>query len=122
MAAGLGLNAMVSWLSLPFLLPNTRAAGLHDYGEVLLWQAIGLVGWPLALLGGFLSLVIGSSTAGWRPLLVVLMYPAMLALFAYILRTGTRGVTPVIVLHVLVTASFVAVWYGILNGFDFMVG
>ena len=121
-AAGLAVNVVLSWAALPFVLPGSRTATLRDFGEVVLWQTIGLIGWPLAILGGVLRLFFQSSAAGLWPQLLVLMYPAMLVLFVYVLRAKTLAFRALIALHLVITASFAAVWYQVLNDYDFMVG
>lgn len=121
-AIGLGVNVLLSWGILPLLLPSTRTTTLRDLGEVVLWQTMGIIGWPLAIPGSVLSLFSQSGATGLWPLLLLLMYPAMLVLFVYVFRAKTRALWALIVLHVLITASFAAVWYTVLNGYDFMVG
>jgi hypothetical protein len=52
----------------------------------------------------------------------VLIYPAMLVLLFYVMRSRRPVPWTVIALHLLVAGSFAAVWYPVLNGYDFMVG
>jgi hypothetical protein len=121
-AIGLGVNVLLSWGILPLLLPSTRTTTLRDLGEVVLWQTMGIIGWPLAIPGSVHSLFSQSGATGLWPLLLLLMYPAMLVLFVCVFRAKTRALWALIVLHVLITASFAAVWYTVLNGYDFVVG
>jgi hypothetical protein len=121
-AIGVGVNVLLSWGVLPLLLTSTRAATRGDFAEVAMWQTVGMVAWPLAILGGVLSLVFQQATTKLWPLLFVLVYPTMLFLFVYLLRSKRQAYWAVIALHLLITASFAAVWYRVLNGYDFMVG
>ena len=115
-AIGLGFNVVVSWGILPLLLPSPRAATLRDFGEVALWQIIGMVGWPLAILGGVLSFLTQPAVKDLWPILLLLIYPAMLALLVYVFLLKHRARWAVIALHLLIAASFAAVWYHHIEG------
>jgi hypothetical protein len=123
-AAGLSLfaNILFSLTILPLALSPSQGYTLADLGGVLLWQGSAAIGWPLALAGVLLSLPFGARPAGAGPLLLLLLYPAS---FFLLLRTAIlRRARPweVVLLNLLVTVSFAAVWYRVLDGYDFMVG
>ena len=120
-AASLVVNLLLSWTILPFLIPPFRAYPTGDLIEVLLWQGMGIVGWPLALFGGVLSLVMQPQSTDLESLLL-LVYPAMGLLLVLVLIPKRPNGWAVIALHTLLALSFAAVWHGVLGGSDFMVG
>lgn len=116
------VTALLAWTALPLALPPFRAYTAPELFETLLWQGMGAVGWPFALLGGALSLLFGASAANLGSLLMMLVYPAGLLLLARCLFAGELPRFSLALLHLLVVLSFAAVWYGVLNGYDFMAG
>jgi hypothetical protein len=118
----LAVNILLSWTLLPFVIPPFGGYSLSELLEVLLWQGIGAVGWPFALLGVVLSIPFGAKLTSAYSLLLILMYPAIQ--FLLIRSTISRTPRPVelIVMHLFVTLSFAVVWYHVLNGYDFMSG
>lgn len=118
----LGINFMLSWAILPFGLPPFRGYSLRQLFEVLLWQGIGTVGWPAAIPGALFSLPVSLGAPRVGSLLLTLMYPAMLVLLVRSVRAKTFRRWELVALHVLLTFSFTAVWYRVLNGYDFMAG
>jgi hypothetical protein len=118
----IAINCLLSWALLPLAMPPFRRYSLRELGEVLLWQGMGAVGWPLALLGGVANLLFQGRVAGLAPLLFVAIYPLMLLLLVVALASKRFGRWALIALHLLITFSFAAVWYRVLNGYDFMVG
>jgi hypothetical protein len=122
--AGLSLlaNILLSLTVLPLALSPFQGYTLVDLGGVLLWQGSAAIGWPLALAGVLLSLPFGARSGGAGSLLFLLLYPA--AFFLLLRMAILRRARPweVVLLNLLVTASFAAVWYRVLNGYDFMVG
>lgn len=121
-SVSLGINIVVSWTVLPLAIPPFRPYSHPELMEVLLWQGIGTVGWPFAILGALLSLLIQPGAVEASALLLILMYPAMLFLLIRVLTSAVPGHRQLIVLHLLLVLSFAAVWYHILNGYDFMLG
>jgi len=118
----LAINIILSWMILPFAIPPFGGYSLRELFEVLLWQGIGTVGWPFAILGTFLSLPFVTDPPRWGDLLPTLMYPAMLVLLIRNLTAKALRLWELVLLHVFVTFSFAAIWYRILNGYDFMLG
>jgi hypothetical protein len=121
-AASLVVNLLLSWTILPFLIPPFRAYPPGDLIEVLLWQGMGIVGWPLALFGGVLSLVMQPQSTDLGALLLLLVYPAIGLLLVLVLIPKRPNGWAVIALHTLLALSFAAVWHGVLGGSDFMIG
>jgi len=118
----LTLNILISWMILPFAMPPFQGYTLAQLGEVVLWQVIGTIGWPLALVGALLSIPFGGEAADLGPVFLVLMYPAMLFLLIRVVASKVRRRWELPLLHLLLTLSFTAIWYNVLNGYDFMVG
>ena len=81
-----------------------------------------MVGWPLALFGGLFSLLLQPKSTDLGALLLLLTYPTMLLLLILVLRSKRHRWWALILLHMLITFSFAAVWHGVLNGYDFMGG
>jgi len=79
---------------LPLAIPPFRIYSFRELMEVLLWQGIGAVGWPLAILGGFANLTLQGKMPDLVVLLLVLIYPTMLLLLIFVLfskHSGTGG-------------------------------
>ena len=121
-AASLGVNLLLSWMLLPVVLPPFRLYSFRELIEVLLWQGMGAIGWPLALLGGVVSLLVQGVSSVPIAFLLVLIYPAMLLLLVLILFSRRSRGWALALLHVLLTFSFAVVWRQVLNGYDFMIG
>ena len=113
------VTALLSWTLLPFVIPPFRMYSPLELIEVLFWQGVGLIGWPLALLGGFLSLLLQPQSTDLGTLLFILIYPAIWILLILVLRAKRWALIGLCLLLIL---SFAAVWYQVLNGYDFMVG
>ena len=79
-AGSLSLNVLLSWTILPFAIPPFQGYSRMELFEVLLWQGIGIVGWPLGILGALLSLSFGQGAADFGSILLMLMYPVVLFL------------------------------------------
>jgi hypothetical protein len=121
MVASLVINFLLSWTILPLAVPPFRIYSLRALMEVLLWQGMAVVGWPLAILGGFASLILQGNVSDLVPLLIVLIYPTMLLLLVFVLFSKHSKQWMLILLHILLTFSFAAIWYQVLNGYDFMI-
>ena len=95
---------------------------LAELLEVLVWQGIGTIGWPLALLFGIVNALLQRSLADLGTLILVLIYPSMLYLLirAWLAKRLRRG--EFVLLHILITGSFAVVWYKVLTGYEFMAG
>jgi hypothetical protein len=121
-SGSLAMNFILSWLILPFAVPPFQGFSPTDLFEVLLWQVIAAVGWPIAILGGLLSQIFTRGVDNLLQLSFMLVYPAMLLLLgrAVFLKSLRRWELPL--LHLLLTFSFAVIWYYVLNGYDFMTG
>lgn len=120
--ASLAVTLLLALTVLPLAIPPFRSYTIQELGEVLLWQAIGIVGWPLALFGALLSLPFRSATLEIAPIVLTLIYPIAFILLVLSLASRTVRLWPIILLHLAVLISFTAVWYGVLNGYTFMPG
>ena len=118
----LTLNILLSWSLLPLVLPQTAGYRSSKLLEVLLWQVIGAVGWPLALLGMMLSIPFGARISGGASLVLVVLYPAIEVLLVRVGIARTWRRVEFVLLHLLVTLSFGVVWHAVLSGYDFMLG
>jgi hypothetical protein len=116
------VNPLLSWTILPIVIPPFRIYSLRDLIEVLLWQGMGTLGWPLSLLGGFASLILQGKVTDLGTLVLLLTYPTMLFLLVLVLSSKRPRLWALILLHMLITFSFAAVWHGVINGYDFMGG
>jgi hypothetical protein len=121
-AASLMANFLLSWTVLPLVIPPFRMYTWRELMDVLLWQGIGLIGWPFGILGGLANLLQQGSLSDLVTLLLVLIYPSMLLLLTLVLFSKGARRWHLILLHVLLILSFAAVWYQVLNGYDFMIG
>jgi hypothetical protein len=117
----LAVNVVLSWTVLPFLLPPFQGYSLSQLFEVLLWQGMGMVGWPFALLGSLLSLASGSRP-DFASMLMLLVYPLILGLVILIAISKKPRRIAFVLLHVCITLSFAVMWVSVLNGYDFMTG
>jgi hypothetical protein len=116
------VNFLLSWMILPLAVPPFRLYSFRNLIEVLLWQGMGAVGWPLAILGGIPNLILQGKVSDLVALLLVLIYPTMLLLLIFVLFSKRSKRWVLIMLHILLTFSFAAIWYQVLNGYDFMIG
>lgn len=120
--ASLIVNFLLSWMILPLIIPPFRIYSFSESMETLLWQGIAVIGWPLAILGGFASLIQQENVSNLVSLLIVLIYPTMLLLLIFVLFSKRSKQWVLILLHILLTCSFAAIWYQVINGYDFMIG
>jgi len=121
-AGSLSLNILLSWTILPFAIPPFQGYSRMELFEVLLWQGIGIVGWPLGILGARLSLSFGQGAADFGSILLMLMYPVILFLLIRVVAAKGLRRWELPLLHLFLTLSFAAIWYRVFNGYDFMVG
>ena len=122
LVASLLINFLISWTILPLAVPPFGIYSLNNLMEVLLWQGIATIGWPMAILGGFANLFLQGNLSNLAALLIVLIYPGMLLLLIIVLFSKNSRRWILIMLHILLTFSFIAIWYQVLNGYDFMIG
>lgn len=118
----LAVNVLLSWTLLPFLLPPFQGYSLSQWFEVLLWQGMGMVGWPFALLGSLLSLASGGSLSDAASLLFLLVYPVIQGLVVRIAFSKKPHRIEFVLLHVCIVLSFAVMWVSVLRGYDFMTG
>jgi hypothetical protein len=116
------INIMFSLIVLPYAIPPFGNYAFTELMEVLLWQEIFAIGWPFAILGSFYNLINEPRVDSVVALLLTLLYPAMLGLMVRMLIAGVIQRWQWVLLNLLVLASFVALWYSVRNGYDFMVG
>lgn len=116
------VNILLSWTLLPIVIPPFSGYSFSALLEVLLWQSIAMVGWPIALLGMIVSFPFGKELTQGFPMLFVFLYPAILFYLIRSVISKTQHRLDLILLHFFVFFSFVIVWYCVLNGDDFMVG
>lgn len=116
------VNILLCCTLVPFVIPPFGGYSFSALLEVLLWQAIGMVGWPFALFGMVVSIPFGAKVAGAAPALFVLLYPAILFLLIRFVIAKTLRRLNFVLLHLFVFLSFVVVWYYVLNGYNFMAG
>lgn len=118
----IAVNGLLSWTLLPFVLPPFRLYTGRELLEVLLWQGMGLVGWPLGLVGWLADLLMHRAGTDPVSLLLLSMYPVMIVLLMFSLFPKRPKWWVLAVLHLVLTGTFAAVWYKVLNGYDFMIG
>ena len=118
----LGLSLALNILLCSMLLPLVFSTSLAGMLEVLLWQGIGLVGWPFAFLGMALNLLFGGDFPDLVPFLLTLLYPAIEFLIVRIAISQSPRRLEFVLLHVFVVVSFVGMGTYVFNGYDFMVG
>lgn len=107
---------------MPLVLPPFRLYTGRELEEVLVWQGMGLVGWPVGLVGGLANLLLHRAGSDLASLLLLSMYPVMILLLMFSLIPKRPRWWVLALLHILLTSSFAAVWYKVLNGYDFMRG
>jgi hypothetical protein len=116
------VNFLLSWTIMPLAVPPFGFYSGRELMEVLLWQGLGAVGWPLAILGGCASLILQGNGSELVALLIVLSYPAMLMLLVFVLFSRRSKRWALILLHMLLAFTFAAIWYQVRNGYNFMIG
>jgi hypothetical protein len=123
-AAGMSIliNFLLSCTLLPLALPPFRSYSLRELSEVLLWQGMGTVGWPLGLVGGLANLLSHRKSSDLEGLLFISVYPMMLLLLLLALYPRGPKRWALALLHLLLIFSFALVWHKVLNGYDFMKG
>jgi hypothetical protein len=120
LGVSLAVNFFLCCTLLPFVIPPFENYSYSKLLEVLLWQSIGMVGWPFALPGLILSIPFDAKLTSVAFLLLV--YPAIQFLIIRSMIAKTQLRMEIILLHIFVILSFVFMWYYVLNGYDFMVG
>ncbi len=105
---------------MPLAIPPFRVYSFRELIEVLLWQGMGAVGWPFAILGGFAGVILQGTMSGLANLLLVMIYPTMLLLLIFVLFSKRPKQWVLVILHMLITFAFAAIWYQVLNGYDLM--
>lgn len=115
-------TSLLSWTVLPLVIPPFGTYSFGELLEVLMWQGIGTVGWPIALLFGIANTLLQRSLAYLGTLIIVLIYPSMLYLLIRAWRVKRLRWWELVLLNTLIICSFAAVWYRVLNGYDFMTG
>lgn len=118
----LGGNILLGCTIVPLVITPFGAYYFSTLLEVLLWQCIGMVGWPFALLGMALSIPIGASLTSTASFLFILLYPAIQFLLVRSVISKAPRRLDIFLLHALLILSFISVWCCVLHGFDFMVG
>jgi hypothetical protein len=106
---------------LPFVIPPFRLYSFRELMEVMLWQVMGMVGWPLGLVGGLVNLLLHHAGTDVVGLLLLSMYPVVLLFFILSLFPRHPKWWVLTLLHIVLTGSFAAVWYRVLNGYDFVI-
>ena len=122
LSLSLAANIILSYTLLPFAIPPFEGYSLSKLLEVLFWQSIATIGWPLALLGLVLSLPFGAKLTNMVSLLFTLIYPAIQFLLIRSVISKTLYRLDFIFLHIFIIFSFFVVWHYVLNGYDFMLG
>jgi hypothetical protein len=117
----LAATTIFSSTVLPMAVPPFGAYPASQVLEVLLWQGIATIGWPFAIFGALLSIPSGAASS-FGPFLPTLLYPALFAFGARVLISKSSRTWELVLLHLLIVASFVAIWYPVRNGYDFMAG
>ena len=118
----LAINFLLSWTLLPLVLPPLRFYSPRELFEVLLWQGMGAVGWPLGLVGGLANCLLRRAGSDLVSLLLLSMYPALIVLLVLSLVPKRPKWWVVALLHIVLTGSFAVTWYKVLNGYVFMRG
>lgn len=116
------VNILLCCMLVPFVIPPFGGYSFSMLLEVLLWQSIGMVGWPIALLGMAVSIPFGGKLTSVAPFLFILLYPTIQFLLIRSVISKVLHRLDFILLHIFVIFSFVIVWYYALNGYDFMAG
>lgn len=122
LSLSLAVNILLCCTLVPFVIPPFDGYSFSTLIEVLLWQGIGMVGWPFALLGMALSIPFGAKLTSVDSFLFILLYPAIQFLLIRSVISKTPRRIDFILLHIFITFSFVVMWYYVLNGYDFMAG
>lgn len=120
--ASLAVNSLASWCLLPLIIPPFRLYTLAELAETFYWQAVATIAWPIALLGLMVSAPFGARPSSWGSVLLLFLYPGMQGLFLSILVSKAPRLWRLLLLHLIVTLSWVAVWYAVLRGTEIMVG
>jgi hypothetical protein len=115
------MNALLSWSLIPYVIPAFEGYSVTQLFEVLLWQSMYMVGWPIAILGVILSYPFYTESVE-ASAFFILMYPVIqiLLVVSIFSKAPRRGV--LILLHVLIPLSFAVLWYYVHHGYDFMPG
>ena len=122
LSLSLTVNILLCCTLVPFVVPPFEGYSFSTLLEVLLWQGIGMVGWPFALFGMALSIPFGAKLTSVASFLFIILYPTIQFLLIRSVIPKALHRLDFILLHVFVIFSFVIVWYYVLNGYDFMAG
>ena len=104
-------NILLCCTLMPFVIPPFDGYSFSTLFEVLLWQGIGMVGWPFVLLGMALCIPFGAKLTSVASFLFILLYPAIQFLLIRSVISKTQRRIDFILLHIFITFSFVVEWY-----------
>lgn len=116
------VTTLLSLTLLPLVIPPFRPPSMAEVGEVLLWQTIANIGWPVAIAGAILSLATGAVVTDPTSLALLLAYPFTYFILLRSLAARTVVVWHAVLLNALVLATYAGIWYGVGNGYSFMSG
>jgi hypothetical protein len=115
------INSLICFVVLPRVLQPQTHISFKQFGEVLFFQFISLIGWPIPFMAGLAGLLWGGTFPGLVDLLILLIYPAGTASFVLTLILKNKWI-PLIITHILILISFLITWNSTLNGYNFMIG
>ena len=118
----LALNILLCCTLLPLALEPDQIFTLQDLLEVILWQGLALVGWPLAIVMGVLQFIRQGIFMDTRSFLSLMIYPVGLVLLALTIFLKRGKFFSLVIFHLLLILSFVVTWYSVRSGYDFMLG
>lgn len=117
----LGTNILICFTLLPLALQPGSSYTARQLIETLFWQCLSIFGWSIALVVGIIAFIQQGSGPDLDTILSIGIYPLMWLAVIFLIFLKNKWI-PFLALHILIILSFLAVWFPVLNGYDFMVG
>ena len=118
----LAVNLLICLTILPYVMQPDSLFNIKELIETLFWQAISLIGWPVALIVGALNYLRNRNLSDLRTALFVSIYPAIWLIAPSLIFIKKGKWILLVILHLLLILSFFVTWLSVLKGYDFMVG
>jgi hypothetical protein len=115
-------NIMICCSAIPFILQPNHIFDYRQLVEVLFFQVIYLIGWPVPIVIWLGEVIFYGGFPDLGDLALVLVYPVGLICLLLTIFGKNNTWIPFVFAHTLIVISFIATWSAVIFGYNFMVG